>query len=175
MSEYLSRSKAYKGFHYSALPADMMNYLHARTLEMLRCVKDVFDKHGIRYMICGGTLLGALTTGKFIPWDDDIDICLAEECCDDAKRFLMSELPESMIVQCNETEPCYYHGWLKVRDKHSRTFPGEDSYKYNGVWIDLYKLATVPENETIHAINAEHFSYLIRRCKRGGGDGFTLD
>ena len=168
MSEYLSRSKAYKEFHYSVLPAEMMSYLHSRTLEMLRCVKAMFDRLGIRYMICGGTLLGALTTGKFIPWDDDIDICLAEDSFEDAKQFLMRELPDSMVLQCKETEPDYYHGWLKVRDKHSQTFPGENIYKYNGVWIDLYKLTALPEDEIDYAIYAEHLSYLIRRFMGGG-------
>lgn len=58
-SDYLQKSKAYKGYHYSVLgPADF-GYLHTRALEMFRQVKEIFEANGIRYMICGGTLLGA--------------------------------------------------------------------------------------------------------------------
>ena len=57
---YLQDSKAYKGYHYSVLEPDAFEYLHRRTLEMFRQVKDIFDRNGIKYMICGGTLLGAV-------------------------------------------------------------------------------------------------------------------
>ncbi len=51
MSNYLEKSKQYKGFHYKVLTKDMLDYLHSRTLEMLRIVIPIFEKNKIRYMI----------------------------------------------------------------------------------------------------------------------------
>jgi len=66
-SDYLQKSKKYKGYHYSVLDANALDYLHRHTLEMFKQVKSIFDANGIRYMICGGTLLGAVGTQSFVP------------------------------------------------------------------------------------------------------------
>jgi len=40
----------------------------------LKEIKDIFDKAGITFWIDSGTLLGAVRNGKFIEWDEDIDL-----------------------------------------------------------------------------------------------------
>ena len=50
-----------------------------RMLEMLSFIDDVCVKNNIKYWIDSGTLLGARRHGGFIPWDDDVDICMPRE------------------------------------------------------------------------------------------------
>lgn len=167
MSEYLTKSRQYKGYHYSVLKPEMLEYLHSKTLEIFKEVKSILDESGIRYMVCGGTLLGAVTTGKFIPWDDDFDMCVLEEDYDKMKSLLLQKLPSWIEVQCNETEPHYFHGWIKVRDKSSKVEPNEPMYKENGVWLDVYKLTKTKRKDVEYLIHQEHLDYLSRRCLLG--------
>ena len=145
MANYLETSKQYKGFHYSVLSNDMLRYLHETGLKMLKEIVRVFEKHNIRYSICGGTLLGACTTGRFIPWDDDVDMCVIEEDYEKMRIALINELPSWMLVQCIQTEPKYFHGWIKVRDRNSKCYPEKDGYDVSGVWVDIYKLIPIKE------------------------------
>lgn len=166
-SKYLVKSSRYKGYHYSVLSDEMISYLHNKTLEITKEIINVFENNHIRYMICGGTLLGAVTTNKFIPWDDDVDICVLEDDYEKMKFCLIENLPDWIEVQCEETEPNYYHGWIKVRDKNSTVYPLEQHYKCNGVWVDLYKLSLVNQKDIQQIICKEHLNYLIKRFLKG--------
>lgn len=118
-SNYLQQSKAYKGFHYSVLEPSALEYLHKRAFDMFLQVKSIFDRNHIKYMICGGTLLGAIGAGNghFIPWDDDFDVCIFEEDYDRAIECLTDQengLSDGMILQCVKTGSNYCLGWMKL-------------------------------------------------------------
>ena len=47
-----------------------------KALRLLRDVTEVLEEYGIEYYLDFGTLIGAVRSGSFIPWDHDIDISL---------------------------------------------------------------------------------------------------
>lgn len=82
------------GFYVPAL----MKHSWAAQMEILTDVDKVCKKHNIRWFADFGTLLGAIRHKGYIPWDDDVDICMLR---DDYTRFLAvaeTELPEGYYI-----------------------------------------------------------------------------
>lgn len=165
---YLQKSKSYKKYHYSVLNNFDFNYIHKRTFEMFINIVSILNKYGIDYVICGGTLLGAFTTNKFIPWDDDFDMALFDKDYDYAIKLLSKELDKNCFLQSQESDPNYYISWVKVRDKNSTVYPINSNFKHNGIWIDIYKLVKTNRLDSKKLIYIENLNYINRRFKLKG-------
>ena len=65
-------------------------------LTILSEVDRICKKYDISYYADGGTLLGAVRDGQFIPWDDDLDIMMLREDYNRFVQVVQQELPEEM-------------------------------------------------------------------------------
>lgn len=98
-------------------------------------------------------------------------MCIFEEDYDRAAACLMDEksgLKDGAVLQCARTDPGYYLGWMKVRDRHSHVYPDAPRFRENGVWIDLYKLVRCERREIAYLAAKEAMDYLGRRLAAGG-------
>ena len=50
-----------------------------KILEVMKYIDKLCRDNGITYYIMGGTALGAVRHGGFIPWDDDLDIFMTPD------------------------------------------------------------------------------------------------
>ncbi len=61
---------------YGRVNVEEVRELQKCQLEILREIDRVCTKHNLVYCLALGSCLGAVRHGGFIPWDDDIDVCM---------------------------------------------------------------------------------------------------
>ena len=73
-------------------------------MEMLAELDRICKKYDIKYFAEGGTLLGAVRHGGFIPWDDDVDIAMLREDYDKFCKVAPDEISAPLFFQDCHTD-----------------------------------------------------------------------
>lgn len=133
-------------------------------VEMLLFFHDFCEKHGIKYYLTGGTLLGAVRHKGFIPWDDDIDL--------NVPRFDYEKLLDSFrdptgryrIISIRDKG--YYLPSAKIIDTTTIMRENYDISFEIGLFIDLFPM----DNLSNDIVEAKHMFKSIKKYR----DGVTL-
>lgn len=125
-----------------------------KILEIMKYIDELCRKNGITYYIMGGTALGAVRHGGFIPWDDDLDIFMTPDEYAKFKTVFEKQHSETFVLQEWRTTPDYLE-YAKVR-MNNTTFI-EECFKdrkdmHHGIYVDIMILHKVPENKFVQKL-----------------------
>ena len=151
--------------------------LRKAELDILKCIAEFCDQKGLRYNLCGGTLLGAVRHHGFIPWDDDIDIQMPRP---DYIRFVseFNGFNDNYVVKSIENDRNYWQTYAKIMDK--RIYLKDDMLRIpesdQRVLVDCFPVDGLPvnrerqkklfrEQEFLHILYAGS-SYNYKKSKR---------
>lgn len=110
-------------------------------LEILIEVDRICMKNNIEYWLADGTLLGAVRHRGFIPWDDDIDICMLKEEYNKFLEIAPKELKEKFFLQTSKYDKNYNFLYPKIRDRNSIFIEKYDSNQekfHQGLNLDIF-------------------------------------
>ena len=128
-------------------------------------IKRICEKHNLKYILYGGSCLGAVRHNGFIPWDDDADIAMPR---DDYDLFIRlcekGELnPSYSLQKYSKDEPHYYSPWIRIRKnntlciiKHHK----DDGFKNLGVFVDIFPFDYCSTDDFL-TIEKQYKKYLI--------------
>ena len=112
-------------------------------LDILSNVDSFCRKKNIKYSIGYGTLLGAVRHNGFIPWDDDIDICMLRE---DYNRFIREYSKADTGIYKLIFGPNNLLPFAKVYDKRTVLIHRNAKTRRMGVFIDIFPLDVASKN-----------------------------
>jgi len=128
-----------------------MKEIWAVELDLLAEFMRVADKHGIKYMANGGTMLGAARHKGFIPWDDDIDLMMMRSEYERLCEIAPKEFRHPYFFQTEDTDPGSLRCHAQLRNSETTAILENEHSPYatfnQGIFIDIFPLDAVPDNE----------------------------
>ncbi len=128
-----------------------MKQVWANSLLILSVIDEICERHGITYYADWGTLLGAVRHQGYVPWDDDIDLCMTRE---NYKMFLAAakdEMPEGFAIINYENRNNHWNIVARVANTSSMCFDREHLDKYYRfpyiVCVDVFVLDNLYREE----------------------------
>lgn len=118
-------------------------------LNIARDIDRICRENGLKYFMVGGTLLGAVRHGGFIPWDDDLDIAMFRSDYEALQEIIIREHSERYFLQNSQTDPHYSRVIAKVRLRG--TIQMERSYEKTGgnagIYVDIFPIDRITKTD----------------------------
>ncbi len=137
---------------------------------MLSDIDATCRAHGIAYTLGGGSCLGAIRHGGFIPWDDDMDLNMTRADFERFRQAFLAEHGDAYYIQDAST-PGYLLAFPRIRLKGTTLRVRDDAFLPEdacGVCVDVFLAENTPNGaiaRRLHGLVSMAFG-LAYSCRR---------
>lgn len=137
----------------------------AAQLQVLDVIETICRKHDITYFADWGTILGTVRHGGYVPWDDDMDICMKREDYTRFKEAAKTELPESFCIHDYEHQEDHWLFLSRVVNNKHICFEPEHMKQFHNfpylAGIDIFVLDYLYKDEQQEKQRCEEVKHII--------------
>lgn len=130
-------------------------------IELLKIMDEIHKicvKYKIEYALIAGSALGICNYKGFIPWDDDIDICVSKKDWNRFIKALDKDLDEDYYYHCFEKDNKYNVLIPSMKIRKKNTYVEEENFllrnkcEGNGIFIDVVIYDNVSDSKFIEEL-----------------------
>jgi len=141
---------AVKSGYLKPMEEDDSKALKQLLLEMYKDIAGLCDKHGLVYMMGGGTCLGTVRHQGYIPWDDDLDLMMPRESYE--QLIILCEqraLGDKYEIDAPNAHADCKNPFLKIYRKNTLDveLSSENAPGPRGVFIDVFPIDSAPKRK----------------------------
>lgn len=119
------------------------------------------DRNGLTYWLAGGTLLGAVRHGGFIPWDDDIDVDMPRTdylaLLDSIRKRPVGDHYRAVALELGNSP----YPFIQLLDLDTK-ITNSNSSLHSSLWLDIFPFDCL--NPSV--LENDRFFRKIRHCAR---------
>lgn len=116
-------------------------------LDILKNFDGFCRENNLYYSLSGGTLLGAIRHKGFIPWDDDIDVCMPRSDYEKLKRIFPEILNKNYEIRSIENQN-FDKPYLKMININTKVKTNiEKENVDDSLWIDIFPVDGLPKDQ----------------------------
>ncbi|MBQ9665539.1 MAG: LicD family protein [Bacteroidaceae bacterium] len=146
--------------------------LQTRLVPILECIDKVCREHHLRYYLWAGTMLGAVRHKGFIPWDDDMDICMPRPDYDTLLAHCHEWMPAPFEVVGPHNRSDYPYPFAKVEDSSTTVIERPDFNFPEGIYIDIFPIDGIATDATAVNRHIRHYKFFRHILFLRGRDPF---
>ena len=145
-------------------------------LEIYDAILQVCKKEGISFFATGGTLLGAVRHGGFIPWDDDMDFLFRLDQYERFLRVAPSMLPPYFKIVTFGKDTNFPFLFAKIQDVRKDKLEAVRMMSRlplsEGLFVDIFPYSGIPRHGYLQS--AKQMALRLLRCALQTGDHISM-
>jgi lipopolysaccharide cholinephosphotransferase len=168
---FVKNKHVYKNLNPVEVPkaSGVLRDIQKLNLIILKKFDEICRKHDLTYWLDYGSLIGAVRHNGFIPWDDDIDVCMPIADYNKFLKIAPAEIRREFGLVSLDSKACFanmvFNEFLPKNDDDKHKYYSADPTSYPRVFIDIFPYYNVSNIDLVDKCRKKATKYFRNNVK----------